>query len=57
MSKGDLDGVRVIKIFHHMEGPTATQKLGDLGADIIKVRELEQLTQFAFIKSATNNYF
>nr|WP_285890629.1 CaiB/BaiF CoA-transferase family protein [Halalkalibacter oceani] len=32
-----MDGVRVIEICHHMAGPTATQKLGDLGADIIKV--------------------
>ena len=32
-----LSGVRVIDISHHMAGPTSTQKLGDLGADVVKI--------------------
>jgi crotonobetainyl-CoA:carnitine CoA-transferase CaiB-like acyl-CoA transferase len=32
-----LEGVRVLDLAHHMAGPMATQKLGDMGADILKV--------------------
>lgn len=34
---GLLSGVRVVDISHHMAGPMSTQKLGDMGADVIKV--------------------
>jgi len=32
-----LNGLRVLEIAHHMAGPIATQKLGDLGAEVIKI--------------------
>ncbi len=32
-----LDGVRVLDLSRILAGPTATQLLGDLGADIVKV--------------------
>jgi crotonobetainyl-CoA:carnitine CoA-transferase CaiB-like acyl-CoA transferase len=34
---GPLSGYRVVDISHHMAGPAATQKLGDFGADVVKV--------------------
>ena len=40
MSNSLLDGCLVIDVSHHMAGPIASQRLGDMGAEVIKVEPL-----------------
>lgn len=39
-----LDGYRILDFTERLQGPLATQTLGDLGADIVKVERLEVTT-------------
>ena len=41
MAKGPLDGIKVIEISTFQQGPVAGMRLGDLGADVIKIEPKE----------------
>ena len=37
MADMPLSGLKVVDLSHHMAGPVASQRLGDMGADVIKI--------------------
>ena len=41
MSQGPLSGIKVIEISTFQQGPVAGMRLGDLGADVIKIEPKE----------------
>ena len=46
---GPLDGVRVVEITMFQQGPVAGMRLGDLGADVIKVEPIQPTLEDVYL--------
>jgi len=57
MSKGALDGMRVVEVASYVTGPYAGMMLGDLGAEVIKIEEPEHGDPYRSWGEAGDNPF
>lgn len=40
MTEGMLDGIKVVSFTHYLQGPSCSQMLGDLGADVVRIEPI-----------------